>query len=175
MVKSYCRFIWSTFTRPAAMEDSLLSVESSKTGWKTHESLKGTWPQCIAFDSRNQNRAYCGTFRDGLCMTNDAGQTWNRIGKDQISSNEVMSVSVSRLAACVYVGTAPTALYKSDDGGESWYRMNAINNLGSSKSWSFPPRPWTSHVRWIESDENIPVKMITSCQNDYYGIRINIT
>ena len=23
-------------------------------------------------------------------------------------------------------------------------------------SWSFPPRPWTSHVRWIESDKNNP-------------------
>ena len=28
--------------------------------------------------------------------------------------------------------------------------------LGSYKSWSFPPRPWSSHVRWIESDPNIP-------------------
>jgi hypothetical protein len=25
----------------AAMQDSLLLLESSKTGWKTHESLKG--------------------------------------------------------------------------------------------------------------------------------------
>jgi photosystem II stability/assembly factor-like uncharacterized protein len=97
------------------------------------------------------------TFGDGLWKTDDAGHTWNRIGKDQISSNEVMSVSVSRLKACVYVGTEPSALYKStDDGGESWQRMSAFNSLGSSKSWSFPPRPWTSHVRWIESDANIP-------------------
>jgi photosystem II stability/assembly factor-like uncharacterized protein len=34
--------------------------------------------------------------------------------------------------------------------------MSTLNNLESSKSWSFPPRPWTSHVRWIESDVNIP-------------------
>ena len=26
--------------------------------------------------------------------------------------------------------------------------------LPSSASWSFPPRPWTHHVRWIEPDEN---------------------
>ena len=71
----------------AAMQDSLLSIESSKTGWKTHESLRETHPQCLAFDPRNANRAYCGTFGDGLCKTDDAGQTWNRIGKDQISSN----------------------------------------------------------------------------------------
>jgi hypothetical protein len=26
--------------------------------------------------------------------------------------------------------------------------------LPSSASWSFPPRPWTHHVRWIEPDAN---------------------
>jgi len=140
----------------AAMQDSLLSIEPSKTGWKTHESLRGTLPQCLAFDPWNANRAYCGTFGDGLWNTDDAGQTWNRIGKDQISSNDVTSISVNRLEARVYVGTEPSALYRSDDEGESWQRLSALNNLGSSKSWSFPPRPWTSHVRWIESDANIP-------------------
>ncbi len=140
----------------AAMQDSLLSIESSKTGWKTHESLRGTHPQCLAFDPRNANCAYCGTFGDGLWKTDDAGQTWNRIGKDQIPSNEVTSISVNRPEARVFVGTEPSALYRSDDEGESWQRLSALNNLGSSKSWSFPPRPWTSHVRWIESDANIP-------------------
>jgi photosystem II stability/assembly factor-like uncharacterized protein len=32
----------------------------------------------------------------------------------------------------VYVGTEPTAVYRSDDGGESWKRMSALNNLKSS-------------------------------------------
>jgi hypothetical protein len=56
----------------------------------------------------------------------------------------------------VYVGTEPTAFYRSDDGGESWDKMISLNNLSSSSSWSFPPRPWTSHVRWIESDKTKP-------------------
>ena len=103
----------------AAMQDSLLSIESSKTGWKSHESLRGTHPQSLAFDPRNANRAYCGTFGDGLWKTDDAGQTWNRIGNDQISSNEVTSISVNRLEARVYVGTEPSALYRSDDEGVS--------------------------------------------------------
>jgi photosystem II stability/assembly factor-like uncharacterized protein len=34
--------------------------------------------------------------------------------------------------------------------------MEALNNLPSSTSWSFPPRPWTHHVRWIEPDANNP-------------------
>ena len=146
------------------MQDSILTFESSKIGWKTQEFLKGTSPQCLAFDSSNPNRVYCGTFGDGVWKTDDGGQTWNRIGKVSISSKDVMSVAVSRHHLkredngfnTVYVGTEPTALYRSDDGGESWEKMSALNNLKSSTSWSFPPRPWTSHVRWIEPDVNNP-------------------
>ena len=157
-------------TLVAAMQDSILTLESSKTGWKTHESLKGTSPQCIAFDPSNPSRAYCGTFGDELWKTDDSGHTWNSLGKASSSSSSsstpskdaIMSVSVSHLEMgtngfnTVYVGTEPTALYRSDDGGISWEKMSTLNNLKSSTSWSFPPRPWTSHVRWIEPDVNNP-------------------
>ena len=137
---------------------------STKTGWKTHESLRGTHPQCIAFDPRNSNNAYCGTFGDGLWKTDDGGQIWDSIVKDGsgISSKDVMSVSVSHLEGgnngfnTVYVGTEPSAIYRSDDGGISWEKMSCLNSLKSSISWSFPPRPWTSHVRWIEPDKSNP-------------------
>jgi hypothetical protein len=140
------------------MQDSLLVLESSNN-YRIHKYLKGTDPQTIAFDPKNPNRAYCGTFGDGLWKTDDSGQTWDRIGKDDISSQNVTSVSVTHRARenkfnRVYVGTEPSALYTSDNGGDSWEKMEALNNLPSSTSWSFPPRPWTSHVRWIESDAN---------------------
>ena len=140
------------------MQDSLLVLQSSNE-YKIHECLKGTDPQIIAFDPQNPSRAYCGTFGDGLWKTDDSGQTWSTIGKDVISSHNVTSVSVSPLDRRnkfnkVYVGTEPSALYISNDGGESWERMSALNNLPSSTSWSFPPRPWTHHVRWIEPDAN---------------------
>jgi hypothetical protein len=98
---------------------------------------------------------YCGTFGDGL-GGDDGGQSWDRL-KNVIFTNEVTSVSASRIEQenKGYVGTEPTALYTSDDGGGSW-RMSNLNNLDSSTSWSFPPRPWTSHLRWIELDVNIP-------------------
>ncbi|HET7344711.1 MAG TPA: hypothetical protein VFJ05_02425 [Nitrososphaeraceae archaeon] len=54
------------------MENSVVTFESSKTGWnKAYESLKGTHPQCIAFDSSNPNHAYCGTFGGGLWKTRE--------------------------------------------------------------------------------------------------------
>jgi photosystem II stability/assembly factor-like uncharacterized protein len=32
--------------------------------------------------------------------------------------------------------------------------MLELNKLPSSKSWGFPPKPWTHHIRWIEPDAN---------------------
>jgi photosystem II stability/assembly factor-like uncharacterized protein len=147
----------------AGMQDSLLVLDSSKAGWKVHESLMGTHPQSIAFDPINPSTAYCGTFGAGVWKTDDGGQHWDRIGKGFFSSPNVTSVSVSPLERgknngfnVVYAGTEPSEFYRSDDGGQSWERMISLNNLSSSHSWSFPPRPWTHHVRWIEPDINSP-------------------
>ncbi|HEX6028319.1 MAG TPA: hypothetical protein VFY64_04700 [Nitrososphaeraceae archaeon] len=144
----------------AGLQNSVLVLESSKSGWKTYESMKGSHPQSIAFDRLNPRRAYCGTFGDGLWKTDNSGRTWDNIGKNGISISSITSVSVSPWKegndrfSKIYVGTEPSALYASSNGGESWERMSDLNKLGSAKSWSFPPRPWTHHVRWIEPDVN---------------------
>jgi photosystem II stability/assembly factor-like uncharacterized protein len=49
----------------------------------------------------------------------------------------------------VYAGTEPSNLYRSEDGGLSWQVLPALRDLPSASSWSFPPRPWTHHVRTI--------------------------
>jgi photosystem II stability/assembly factor-like uncharacterized protein len=144
----------------AGMQNSVLVLESSKTGWKTHENLRGSHPQSIAFDRKNPKRGYCGTFGKGLWKTDDNGQTWDSIGKNGISTSNITSVSISALEEKnngfnkIFVGTEPSALYISNDRGESWERMHGLNNLESSVTWSFPPRSWTHHVRWIEPDIN---------------------
>jgi photosystem II stability/assembly factor-like uncharacterized protein len=118
-------------------------------------------PSCLAFDPKNPDRAYWGTLDNGLWKTDDRGHSWGNIGKGAFSSPQIMSVAVSSLNSGdrfnkVYVGTEPSALYVSNDGGDTWERMKALNDLPSSKTWSFPPRPWTHHVRWIEPDATNP-------------------
>src|SRR5258708_17799968 len=66
----------------------------------------------------------------------------------------VVSVGVSRSAehsglSAVYAGTEPSSLYRSEDGGLSWQLLPALRELPSASRWSFPPRPWTHHVRTI--------------------------
>jgi photosystem II stability/assembly factor-like uncharacterized protein len=52
-------------------------------------------------------------------------------------------------ASAVYAGTEPSNLYRSEDGGQSWQLLPSLRSLPSEPSWSFPPRPWTHHVRTI--------------------------
>lgn len=68
-----------------------------------------------------------------------------------------MSVAVSRLERAgewgvVYAGTEPSALYRSEDGGATWQELAGLLALPSAPTWSFPPRPYTSHVRAIGLD-----------------------
>ena len=154
----------------AGMQDSVLVLKSSKDGWKVEESLKGHHPESIAFDPLNPSRAYCGTFGGGLWKTNDDGKNWNKIGTSFISSSNVTSVSVSPLEKgksglnVLYVGTEPTGFYRSDDGGDSLKKMISLNSLSSSQTWSFPPRPWTHHIRWIEPDVNSPAHIFVAIE-----------
>ena len=61
----------------------------------------------------------------------------------------MFSLAVSAAGGAVYAGTEPSRLFRSDDRGESWRELEALLELPSRPTWSFPPRPWTSHVRWI--------------------------
>jgi photosystem II stability/assembly factor-like uncharacterized protein len=151
----------------AGLQNVVLVVTSSRSGWKVLESLNGTFPQAISFDPNNEERVYCGAAetedhraRGGVWFSQDGGETWVRTPSNP--SENVMSLSVSRLekgedgSNVVYAGTEPSAIFRSEDEGRSWERMDALNSLKSSETWSFPPRPYTHHVRWIEPDRNTP-------------------
>ena len=84
-------------------------------------------------------RAACGGARDG-------GRTWVDCG---LPEPGVFSLAVGPVDGAVYAGTEPSRLFRSDDGGETWRELEALQDLPSRPTWSFPPRPWTSHVRWI--------------------------
>jgi hypothetical protein len=87
-------------TLVAAMQYSVLTLESSKTEWKMHESLKGTSPQCIAFDPSNPGRAYCGAFGDGLWKIDDGGQTWDSIGKNSSGISKIYAKACDVSEVC---------------------------------------------------------------------------
>lgn len=143
----------------ASMQNLLLVLDSTKDGWRIHEHLKQYKPSSIATDPQHSDRAYCGTFDAGLWKTNDSGQTWEKTFLTTSNSN-ITSVSVNPIEKGeegfnkLYIGTEPSVIYSSSDGGQTWKKIDEFNRLESSSTWSFPPRPSTNHVRWIEPDAN---------------------
>ena len=116
-------------------------------------ALEGSQARCIAVDPLDPRRAYVGTMDSGLWFSVDGGASWREAGPS-IEEPRVLSVAVSRShehsgVSVVYAGTEPSNLYRSEDGGLSWQPLPALRELPSASSWSFPPRPWTHHVRTI--------------------------
>lgn len=139
------------------MEDSVAVFAGSGDQWRiVARSQFDSSPTCLAINSDNPEHVFCGTMDDGLWCSTDAGETWRRIGEG-ITHQRVTAVAVSPKewghdGEVVWAGTEPSALFVSEDGGNHWTERRALQDLPSKPTWSFPPRPWTHHVRWIEPD-----------------------
>jgi photosystem II stability/assembly factor-like uncharacterized protein len=133
-----------------------LLVARHASQWSVEEHLQGKDPECVAVDPRDPSRLYCGTRGSGLWQSGDGGGIWEPVGSG-IDRTEITAVAVSPAErdhrfSVVYAGTEPSAVFRSDDGGVTWTELAGLRMLPSASTWSFPPRPETHHVRWIEPD-----------------------
>jgi photosystem II stability/assembly factor-like uncharacterized protein len=146
-----------------ATENSLVCLRYANGGWEARRQLQGRAPRCIAVDPRRPERVWCGTGGAGIWRSVDSGATWRAAGSD-LAAAHVSAVAVSpdeRVAedGVVYAGTDPSALFRSEDGGATWKELAAMRALPSAPTWSFPPKPETSHVRWITLDPFDPATL----------------
>jgi hypothetical protein len=130
----------------AATGDAIVRLDETGDGWTVERSLDGSGAQCLAVDPRDADTVYAGLRERGVRRTDDGGRSWTDCA---LPEPGVFSVAVSAAGGAVYAGTEPSRLFRSDDRGESWRELEALLELPSRPTWSFPPRPWTSHVRWI--------------------------
>jgi photosystem II stability/assembly factor-like uncharacterized protein len=126
------------------------------SAWAVHEHLRGRSSECVAVDPRDPARVYCGVAGSGLVRSRDGGRTWEPAGP-AMEGRAVTAVAVARAGrderfGTVYAGTEPSAVLRSDTGGDTWADLAGLRALPSAPAWSFPPRPHTHHVRWIEAD-----------------------
>src|ERR671922_192527 len=137
----------------AATGDGIARLDEAGGEWTVELFLPGSGAQCLAVDPHDPNTVYAGLRERGLRRTNDGGRTWVDCA---LPEPGVFSLAVSAADGAVYAGTEPSRLFRSDDGGESWRELPALLELPSRPSWSFPPRPWTSHVHWIAPNPHDP-------------------
>jgi len=130
----------------AATGDGIATLLERAGEWTAGWSLREPGVECVAVDPADPDTVYAGLREGGVRRSTDGGETWVDCSLPEPS---VYSMAVSPADGAVYAGTEPSRLFRSDDKGEHWEALDGLLELPSRPTWSFPPRPWTSHVRWI--------------------------
>jgi photosystem II stability/assembly factor-like uncharacterized protein len=147
----------------AAMRTGLVVASGAAGDWQRAVRLADRDLECVAANPVRPNRAFVGTFDAGLWRSTDGGDTFARVG-DWLP-DAVTSVAVSpHDPDVVWAGTEPSRVYRSADGGDTWTERPGLAGLDSSDRWSFPPRPDTHHVRWLEPHPGDPDTLYVSIE-----------
>ncbi len=134
----------------AAAASAVAIVENGKVKL----TLEERGARCLTVDPEHPEIVYVGTSDEGLFKSSDGGRSWEKLSG--VVHPRVTAVSVSPVDGALYAGTEPSSLFVSRDGGESWRELEGLKNLPSAPTWSFPPRPWTSHVRSVALSHEDP-------------------
>lgn len=142
-----------------ATGDALALLHPEGSAWTVDLHLRDLPTQCVAVAG---GAILCGTFGRGLWMSRDNGASWKETGAPDMA-REVTAVAIDPESGQFWAGTEPSALFRSSD-GETWEAIPALLDVPSRPDWSFPPRPWTSHVRWITPDPNAASRLFVGIE-----------
>jgi hypothetical protein len=126
-------------------DDKLVRLERRGDSWSAEPTLEGAGVQCVAADG---TRALVGTAGDGVLLSDDQGGNWEPV---RLPEPNVLSVAISPADGALYAGTEPSRVFVRRE-EDRWIELEALQDIPSRDQWSFPPRPWTHHVRWIAPD-----------------------
>lgn len=130
---------------------------STLSGWYRFEQNGREWRQtkrdlsywsltCMSIDPHNPQKIYAGSEHSGLFYTDNAGASWNRANPNV---PKMMLFSALALDGGVMVGTIPSAVYRSKNGGWEELAGVRINSAGAN----FPPSPeLQSRTRYLTYD-----------------------
>jgi hypothetical protein len=129
-----------------ATGQDLIRIQPEDARWNGSKLLRGRGIQCLATDLRSSHVLYSGCRGEGIWKSTNDGREWERV---DFPEADVFALAVSPVDGAVYAGTEPSKLFVSRDQARSWSELTALQQIPSRPTWSFPPRPWTSHVRAI--------------------------
>jgi photosystem II stability/assembly factor-like uncharacterized protein len=136
--------------------DGLVRLDGAGSSWKRVALLEGKPARCVA---AGRGRLLVGT-RDGALLSRDDGASWHRA---ELPETDVYSVAIGAGDGMLFAGTEPSRLFRSAD-GDRWDELDALQSIPSRGSWSYPPRPWTSHVRWIAPDPHRSERLLVGIE-----------
>ena len=112
-----------------------LSCRSTGAGARASRSI----PPMLTWSTPGSRATACGGRRTAAARGSPAGSQGRRLlargqcgGRRRLRRNRAEHASSAATTAA-----------------ETWRELEALLEFPSRPTWSFPPRPWTSHVRWI--------------------------
>jgi photosystem II stability/assembly factor-like uncharacterized protein len=150
-----------SITLLATNGDSFFRITPNGSGWKSTAKLTATSAESLAVSPSHPGTVFVGCRGEGLFRSLDDGETFERLDFPQA---HVLSLAISPADGAVYAGCEPSMLFRSRDNGDTWEELEALRKLPSSSTWSFPPRPWTHHVRWIAPNPVDPKLMLVGIE-----------
>jgi photosystem II stability/assembly factor-like uncharacterized protein len=123
----------------------------------TAEPVLEVGAYCVAAD---RGRVLVGTAGDGAFLSGDGGATWEPV---ELPEPAVFSVAIGAADGALYAGTEPSRLFVARDGAP-WAELETLQDIPSRERWSFPPRPWTHHVRWIAPDPHRAERLLVGIE-----------
>jgi hypothetical protein len=136
---------------------ALVRLRRDDGSWTAEPVLDDVGAQCVAAAGAH---VLAGTRERGLFVSEDAGATWVSV---ELPEPGVFSVAISAADGALYAGTEPSRLFVSRAGGE-WEELEALQDIPSRDTWSYPPRPWTHHVRWIAPDPHHAERLLVGIE-----------
>lgn len=133
-----------------AMRNGLEILERDDGEWTQRRRAPVAGIERVAVHPAQPDRVFLGSVEAGLLRSTDGAASFSPIGVSEIEE-AVTSLAIDPTdPATVFAGTEPSRLYRSTDSGDSWAEIENMTAVRSASEWSFPPRPDTHHVRWIE-------------------------
>jgi hypothetical protein len=137
--------------------EGLMRLRPDGRVWDAEPVLEQVPVACVATDGE---RVLAGARGQGLLVSGDAGDTWEPV---ELPERDVYSVAIGPADGALYAGTEPSRLFVARD-GEPWMELEALQDIPSRDRWSFPPRPWTHHVRWIAPDPHRAERLLVGIE-----------
>ena len=132
----------------AATHEGVSVLRSTSAGWeRVGLPLPGVVSECFAGSAQHPERVYVAAGHDGVYATEDAGQHWSRL-----FDGDVRSVALDPTNEdVIYAGTEPIHLYRSEDRGDSWEELTALQDFPEEVrfNWWGPQPPHQGHVAHI--------------------------
>ena len=137
--------------------------------WETRsQGLKG-WsvPKLDALASQ-PGRVVAGTRGDGVWVSDDFGETWDKPCYGKRGPGKVRCVTIDpRNPDTIYAGTEPIDLFISRDGAKSWDRVDSVWDVPFVATISYPAPPIEPHVREVLLDPKDPNTLYIALQVGY--------